>query len=112
MIVFFSLLNREKAKHPETPQSVISHSYNSNLETIIIHEISNHGIDVIWFKKFGTKLTYDDYYSSRELGLNKLLCSHYTSHQVEFHSNNPIIGLIFPQKIPQQGNDDDFLSIA
>jgi hypothetical protein len=112
MIVFFSLLQREKDKHNETTQSVISYTNNSSLQVIIVHEISSPGTDIFWIKKLNTKFIYFDYDSSRELVLNELISSCYNSHQLKFHSNNPVIGLIFPQKVPEQGNDDDVLSIT
>jgi hypothetical protein len=104
MIVFFSLFQREKDKHNETTQSVISNANSSCLQAIIVPEISSP--DLFWIKKLNTKFTYFDYKSSRELVLNELTSSRYNSHQFEFHFNNPVIGLIFPQKVPEQGNDD------
>ena len=112
MIVFFSFFQREKDKHNETTQSVISYTNSSSLHAIIVPEISSPGADIFWIKKLNTKFTYLDYDSSRELVLNELISSCYNSHQLEFHSNNPVIGLIFPQKVPEQENDDDVLSIT
>ena len=112
MIVFISFFQREKDKHNETAQSVISYTNNSSLQAIIVPKISSLGTDIFWIKKLNTKFTNLDYDSSRELVLNELISSCYNSHQLEFHSNNPVIGLIFPQKVPEQGNDDDVLSIT
>jgi len=112
MIVFFSFFQREKDKQNETAQSVISYTNSSSLQAIIVPEISSPGTDIFWIKKLNTKFTYLDYDSSRELVLNELISNCYNSHQLEFHSNNPVIGLIFPQKVPEQGNDDDVLSIT
>ena len=112
MIVFISFFQREKDRHKEPTQSVISYTINCSLQAIIVPEISSPGTDIFWIKKLTTKFTYHDYDSGRELVLKELISSRYNSHQLEFHSNNPVIGLIFPQKIPEQGNDDDILSIA
>lgn len=112
MIVFFSFFQREKDKHNETTQSVISNTNSSSLQAIIVPEISSPGTDLFWIKKLNTKFTCLDYDSSRELILNELISNCYISYQFEFHSNNPIISLIFPQKVPEQGNDDDVLSIT
>jgi hypothetical protein len=106
MIVFFSLLQSEKDKHNETAHSVICNTNSSILQAIIVPEIASPGTDIFWIKKLNTKFTYFDYNSSRELVLNELISCKYNSHQFEFHFNNPIIGLIFPQKVPEQGNDD------
>lgn len=110
MIVFFSFFQREKDKHNETTQSVISYTNSSNLQAIIVPEISSPGTDLFWIKKFNTKFTCLDYDSGREFSLNELISSCYNSYQLEFHSNNPVIGLIFPQKVPEQGNEDDIPS--
>jgi hypothetical protein len=106
MIVFFSFFQGEKDKHNETIQSVISYTNSSSLQAIIVPEISGPGTDLFWIKKLNTKFTYFDCNSSRELVLNELISSRYNSYQFEFHFNNPAIGLIFPQKVPEQGNDD------
>jgi hypothetical protein len=112
MIVFISFFQRDKDKHSETTQSVISYTNSSSLQAIIVPEISNLGADIFWIKKLNTKFTYLDYDSGREIVLNELISKCYNSHQFEFHANNPVIGLIFPQKIPEQGNDEDVLSIT
>ena len=112
MIVFISFFQREKDKHYETIQSVIPYAHSSSLQAILVPEISSPGTDIFWIKKLNTNFTNLDYDSSRELVLNELISSYYNSHQLEFHSNNPVIGLILPQKVPEQGNDDDVLSIT
>ena len=112
MIVFFSFFQREKDKHNETAQSVISYTNSSGLQTIISPEISSPGTDIFWIKKLNTKFTCLDYDSGREVILNELISSCYKSYQLEFHSNNPVIGLIFPQKVPEQGKEDDIPSIT
>jgi hypothetical protein len=112
MIVFFSFFQREKDKHNETTQSDISYTNNSSLQAIIVPEISSPGIDIFWIKKLNTKFTRLDYDSSRELILNELISNCYISYQLESHSNNPIISLIFPQKVPEQGKEDDIPSIT
>jgi len=111
MIVFFSFFQREKDKHNETVQSVISCTNCSGLQTIIVPEISSPGTDLFWIKKLNTKFTCLDYDSGREIILNELISSCYISYQLEFHSNNPIISLLFPQKVPEQGKKDDIRSI-
>jgi hypothetical protein len=112
MIVFISFFQRDKDKHSETTQSVISYTNSFSLQAIIVPEISSPGTDIFWIKKLNTKFTYLIYDSGRELVLNELISNCYNSHQFEFHANNPVIGLIFPQKVPEQGNADDDLSIA
>jgi len=112
MIVFFSLFQREKDKHNETVQPVISYTNSSSLQAIIVPEISSPGTDIFWIKKINTKFTGLEYDSGRELILNELISSCYNSYQLEFHSNNPIISLIFPQKVPEQGTEDDIPSIT
>lgn len=111
MIVFISFFQKEKDKHHETAQSVITYTNNSSLQAIMVPEISSPGTDIFWIKKLNTKFSCFDFDSGRELVLNKLISSCYNSYQLEFHSNNPVIGLIFPQKVPEQGNSDDIPSI-
>ncbi len=111
MIFFFSWLQREKDKHNETNQSVISISYISNHQAIIVPEISNHGPDFFCIKKLNPKNPYPDCHTPGVLTLNKPISRCNTSHQVIVCSNNPIIGLFSPQKVPEKGNDDDILSI-
>jgi hypothetical protein len=112
MIVFFSFFQREKDKHNETIQSVISYTNSLSLQAIIVHEISSPRADIFWIKKLNTKFTYLDYDSSRELVLNDLISNCYNSYQLEFHSNNPIVSLFLLQKVPEQGKEDDILSIT
>jgi hypothetical protein len=111
MIVFISFFQKEKDKHHETAQSVITYTNNSSFQAIMVPEISSPGTDIFWIKKLNTKFPCFDFDSGRELVLNKLISSCYNSYQLEFHSNNPVIGLIFPQKVPEQGNTDDIPSI-
>ena len=112
IIVFFSFFQREKDKHNEPTQSVISYIQNYSLQAIVVPANTSPGADIFWIKKLTTKFTYLDYDSGRELVLNEIISSCYNSHHLEFHSNNPVIGLIFPQKVPEQGNDDDVPSIT
>ncbi len=112
LIVFISFFQREKDKHNETTQSVISYTNSSSLQAIIVPEISSPGTDIFWIKRINTKFTCLDYDVGREIMINGLISSCYNSYQLEFHSNNLVIGLIFPQKVPEQGNDDDVPSIT
>jgi hypothetical protein len=112
MIVFFSFFQREKDKRNETTQSIHSYTNSSSLQAIIVPEISSPGTDLLWIKKLNAKFPCLDYDSGRGLILNELISSCYNSHQLEFHSTKPVIGLIFPQKVPEQGNDDDVPSIT
>lgn len=112
MIIFFSLFQKENDRHNETAQSVISYPNISTLQAIIVPEISSPGTDLLWIKKLTTKFTYLGYDSGRELVLNELISCCYNSLQLEFHSTNPVVCLIFPQKVPEQGNDDDVPSIT
>lgn len=112
MIVFISFFQREKVTHNAAAQPVISHTYSSDVQAVIVPAISSPGKDIFHIKKHYTKFTCLDYESGRELILNDLISGCYTSYQLEFHSNNSVIGLIFPQKIPERGNDDDLLPIT
>jgi hypothetical protein len=112
MIGFFSFFQREKDKHTETTQSVISYTNSSSLHAIIVPEISSPGTDIFWIKKLKTKFTGLDFDSGKELILNKFISSCYNSYQIEFHSNIPVLGLIFPQKVPEQGKEDNIPSIT
>lgn len=106
MIFFFSWLQREKDKHNETNQSVISNSYFSNHQAIVVPEIQSPGADLFWIKKLSKKFAFPVSDSGRELVLNGLISCCYNALQIGFHSHNPVIGFILPQKVPEQGNDD------
>lgn len=112
MIVFFSFFQREKDKHYEAAQSVIANTNSLNLQAIIVPENSSSGIGLFWVKKFSTKFPCLDYNSGKILILNKLKSSCYNSYQLAFHSNNPIVSIFHLQKVPEQGNEDDVLSIT
>ncbi len=112
MIFFISFFQREKDKHNETTQSDISYTNNYSLLAIIVPEISSPGTDIFWIKKLNTKFSCLDYNSGRELILNELISSCYNSYQLELNSNNPVFDLIFPQKVPEQGKEDDIPSIT
>jgi len=111
MILFFSLIQREKNKHNETNQSVNSYTHISSLQAITLPEISSQEPDFFCIKKLSAKNTFPDCHTAGELTLSKLLSGSNVSHKVTFHSTSPIIGLFSPQKVPEKGNDGDALSV-
>jgi hypothetical protein len=112
MIVFISFFQGEKDKHNEAAQSVASYTNSSGIQAIMVPAVSSPGTGIFWIKKLNTKFTCPECEPGRELVLNERLSSCYNSYQLEFHSDNPVIGICFPQKVPGQGSDDDFPSIT
>ncbi|MCX6286661.1 MAG: hypothetical protein NTY96_06060 [Bacteroidetes bacterium] len=112
MIVFFSFFQREKDKDTEIAPSVISNTNSSGLQAIIGPTISTTGIDIYWINTRNAKFACLDCTSSREFIFNNLISSYFNSCQLKVLFNNPIIGSILPQKVPEQGKEDDILSIT
>jgi hypothetical protein len=111
MFVFFSFFQKEKDNHSETAQSVDSYANSSGIQAIIVPEIARPGTNLCWIKKLNTKFNLSDYDFGRELILNERISSCYISYRLEFHANNPAVCLIFPQKVPEQGTEDELPSI-
>jgi len=109
MVVFFSFLQKEKARDTIITSSVISNMISAGLQAIIVPTIPTPGKDLQWVDKPGTKITNPDCISNREVIFNHLISGYFNSYQLKFLFTNPLIGLIFPQKIPEQGKEDDFL---
>jgi hypothetical protein len=112
MIVFISFFQGEKDKHKEATPLDFSSANNSSLQAIVVPEISSPGTDILRINKLNKKYTCSDYDSDRKLVLDELISSGYNSYQLKCHSKKPVIGLIFRQKVPEQGTEDDILSIS
>lgn len=112
MIVFLSFIQREKDKSASTPPSVIPNTNIYGLQAIIGPAVSTPGIDLNWINTLNAKFTCLDCTSSREIIFNKLISIYFSSCQLKFLFKNPSIGLIFPQKVPEQEKEDDLLSVS
>lgn len=111
MVVLFSFFQRDKDKHNKTSQSVISYTNSIDLQAIIVPESSSPGTDLFWVKKTSTKFSCPDWHSCGEFILNELISSRYNLNHLEYYSYYPIVSLFLLQKVPEQGNEDDVLSI-
>ncbi len=111
MIVFFSFFYKEKDKHHEPVQAGFSYTNSQGSQAILAPGISNPGTGVSRITKLNAKFPYPESGPGRELILNSLVSSCYSSYQLEFHSNITVIALLFPQKVPEQGTEDDALSL-
>ena len=114
MFVFFSFIHEEKERQitrTTTQSSVISYT-NSSGQAIIGPTISVPGINFFWTITLNAKFACVDCASSREFIFNNLVSSCFSSCQLKFLFKNPIIGLFFLQKVPEQGKEDDIPSIT
>ena len=106
MIAFFSFFQKGKENHNETTPSAISCTNSFGPQAIVVPEIQSPGADLLWIKNLSKKSSFPDSYSGRELILNELITCCYNTFQLGVHADNPVPGIIFPQKIPAQENDD------
>jgi len=100
---------QERQNTRPNPSSVIS-DLNSSGHAIVSHSISVQGINLFRITP-NSKVAYLDFISGRELIFNNLVSSSYNSCRIKFQSGNPI-QVFFLQKIPEQGKEDDIVSIA
>jgi hypothetical protein len=115
MIIFFSLIQREKEKNlPDGLKSsfVLDAVTNSSTQAIITSATASPEFNPCRINPINGKYTFPDCTSSREFVINKLISSYFSSCQLKFPLKNPIIGLIFLQKIPGHEKEDDLLSVT
>ena len=115
MFVFFSFIQGEKERQitgTTTQSPVISDATGSGLQAIINPTVSTPGIDIYRINTLHAKCACLDCTSGREFVFNNLVSSSFSSCQLKFHFRNPIISLFFLQKVPEQGKEDDILSIT
>jgi hypothetical protein len=114
MFVFFSFIHEEKERQitgTAAKSSVIS-NINCSGQAIISATISAPEINVFQTSPFNFKFTGFGCPSGREFIFNNLLSFTISSCQLKIFFRNPIIGLFFLQKVPEQGKEDDILSIT
>jgi len=115
MIVLFSFIQREKERHitgSSIPSSVISNTNSSSPQTIIDPVISTPGISFHWINTRIGNFRFLDCTTNREIIFNKQISIHYSSCQLKFISEKPIIILTFRQKVPAQKKSDDILPVT
>ena len=114
MFVFFSFIHGEKERQITKTTIQLSDISNPNISSQAIRcpTISAPGINIFWTYPLNVKFSVLAGSSSREFIFNNLLSSSFSSCQLAFHSNNPIVSLFHLQKVPEQGNEDDVLSIT
>ncbi len=112
MFVFFSLIHEEKERQitgTAAHSSVITYTNNSGIQAMIGPSISTPGTGFYWINPHHVKFACPDCMPGREIIFNHLIASYFNSILVK--SSNPIIGIFFLQKVPEQGKDDDLPSI-
>ncbi len=112
MIVFFSFFQREKDKRASTPLSVIPNTNIYSLQAIIGPTVSTPIVDYFYTHNLNTKFAFLDCIPGGQINFDKLISSYYCSYQHNFLFENPIIGLFFLQKVPEQGKEDEILSAS
>lgn len=112
MIIFLSFFQKEKDKNSGIVTSIISISNNSNLQAIIGPTISTPESGFHPINTNNAKVACLDCCSNREFIFHNLISSYFHSSQDKLLFNNPVIGLIFPQKVPDQGKEDNIPSIT
>jgi hypothetical protein len=105
-IAFFSFFQKGKENHNETAPAAISCTNSFSAQAIVVPEIQSPGADLLWIKNLSKKSSFPDSYSGRELLLNELITCCCNTFHLGFHADNPVFGIIFPQKVPAQENDD------
>jgi hypothetical protein len=106
MIAFFSFFHKGKENHKETTPAAFSCTNSLSTQAVVVPEIQSPGADLLWIKNLSNKSSLPDSYSGRELILNKLITCCCNIFQLGFHADNPVPGIIFPQKVPARENDD------
>ena len=113
LFVFFSFFHEEKERQitrTRSQSSVVSNTINP-IQAIICPTISSPGINIFRTGPLNVKITGLDCKSSGEFIFKNLVSSSFSSCQLNFHFRNPIISLFLLQKVPEQGKEDDILSI-
>ena len=114
MFVFFSFIHEEKERQitrTAIHSSVISNP-NSSIQAIIGPAISVPGINLFRTSTLNAKFACVDCTSGREFIFKNFLSCSFSSCQLKFRFRNPIISLFLLQKVPEQGKEDDILSIT
>ena len=115
MFIFFSFIHEEKERQitgRTTQPSVISDAYNAGLQAIISPETSTPESGFYRINPINAKFGFSDCTSIREFVFNNLIAQSFNSSQLKFPFRKPIIDFVFPQKVPEQGKEDDIPSIT
>jgi hypothetical protein len=115
LIFFFSIAYREKETHTRVnamPSSIISDTNGSGLQAIIGTATRTPGTDFSRVSPIAAKIAGMDCPAGREFRFNNLLSRCFSSCQLNVLPEQPIIGFVFLQKIPEQGKDDDIPSVS
>jgi hypothetical protein len=112
MFVFFSFFQREKDKSASNPPSVIPNTNIYGLQAIQGPTVTTPIVDFNWIHNLNTKFAFLDCISGGQFNFDKLISSYFSSYQHNSLFENPIIGLFFLQKIPEQGKEDEIPSVS
>jgi hypothetical protein len=115
LVFFFSFIHLEKEKQlvlVPVPMSVISDGSVCGFQAIIGPATSTPGIDYSRICMPGAKWSCINCSSGREFIFSQLIASSFGLSQDKFLLKKPIIRLIFLQKVPEQGKDDDLFPVS
>lgn len=113
MFVFFSFIHEEKERQisrTATQSPGISNPDRSG-QAIICPAFSDAAINLFRTGPLNVKYSWSDCTSGRELIINNLYSSSFSSCQHKSHFRNPNLSLFLLQKVPDQGKEEDSLSI-
>jgi hypothetical protein len=112
MIVFFSLFHNENERHGSgrsVPSSFVAGIDVCDFRAIPGPGISIPGNVVSPSNALHPNSALSDCISGREFVFSRRISVYLTSYQIRFPGKQPNPDLIFLQKIPGQGNEDDVL---
>ena len=115
MFILLSFIHEKKERQitgTTMHSCVISDINSSGLQVISDPAISAPGINLFRNSILNAKFVCVDCTSSREFIFNKLVSSYFSCCQLKFHFRNPILSLFFLRKVPEQGKEDDIVSIT
>jgi hypothetical protein len=114
MFIFFSFVHEEKERQitKTTAHSSDISGPNNSCLAIFGQATSVPGINFFQTSILNAKFTCLNCISGREFVVNNLVSTSLNSGQFKFHFRKPMISLFFLQKVPEQGKEDDLLSIA
>ncbi|HSN49712.1 MAG TPA: hypothetical protein VLR52_00675 [Bacteroidales bacterium] len=114
MIFIFTFLHRDKDE-PRPESSVSSYSLtgtgDSGLQSISAPATSIPDISFCRINPVNEKFVCTGFTSNREFNFNNQNSGYFNSCKLNFLPDKPAISLLFLQKIPEQGNEDDILPV-
>jgi hypothetical protein len=113
MFFFFSFLQSEKERQitgSATHVSVIPDQYNPGNQAIVGPATAAPEIVFIRINHINTKFINPELWSEGKDLYNNLTARFFSSSRFKFPFEKPVICMVSLQKIPEQGNEDEFFS--